>query len=198
MGYQNFATGNTILEGELDNLMLQGTMRFTSEATRDSELAAVAAADLHGCFCVTLDTDSLWYHNGTAWVARYTPWTTYTPAWTNLTLNSGTVDNAFYQYDAGNLVVRGQITFAADTAVSGPIAQTIPDGVTAALGWAGGVGLARDDSGDVFENCTIGITPGQSAFSWVASRSGLVVSAAIPWTWAVSDQLTWHYTVPIQ
>ncbi|MEO6571603.1 MAG: hypothetical protein ABIO83_08645 [Ilumatobacteraceae bacterium] len=153
-----------------------------------------------GMWAVTLDTNSVWYYTGTVWKPKSTPWTAYTPAWTNLTLNSGTVDSARYRYQDGDMRVRGQVTFAADSVIAGTVSQTLPDGVTSDTGWTGGVGLARDNSGNVFDTLVIGITPGVLAFSWVCSKSGLPLGNVEPFAGTfgqVSDQLTWDFLVAV-
>ncbi len=193
-GFKNFAA-EVLTSGDVDNFLMRQThMRFTTTATRDSELTGVLEA---GMWAVTLDTNSVWYYNGTAWIPKSTPWTTYTPVWTNLTLNTGTVDSARYRYQDRDLRVRGQITFAADTSVTGVIAQQLPAGVTSDTGWAGGVGLARDNSADIFAPAVIGITPSATTFSWVSTISGENLSNITPWTWGVSDQLTWDFVVAV-
>lgn len=192
-GFKDF-TAETATSGDVDAYLMQGVLVFASTSARDSALASYLE---EGRFCYTKDNNSMYYYTGSAWVAFMTQWTTYTPSWTNLTLNSGTVNSARYRYKHGDLEVRGEITFAGDTSVTGIISQTLPDSVTSDAGWAGGVGLGRDDSGNVFEPAVIGIQPSSTAFSWVSTRTGTNFDNTVPWTWAVSDKLTWDFRIAI-
>lgn len=191
-GFKDF-TAEAATSGDVDAYLMQGILVFASTAARDSALSSFLE---EGRFCYVKDTNAMYYYTGSAWVPFMTQWATYTPAWTNLTPNSGTLDFARYRYIMGDLRVRGQFTFAADTAVTGAISQTLPDSKTSDAGWAGGVGLGRDDSGNVFEQCIIGITPSATTFAWVTT-SGELVSNTVPWTWAVSDLITWDFTIAV-
>ena len=189
-GIKNF-TAEVGTSADVDTyLMQQGTMVFASTSARDSAFTAASVTPADGMYAYNTDDDELYRHDGTSWVPIDTKWTTYTPNWTNLTLNSGTTDFAKYRYNGGDLEVRGQITFAADTSVSGVVYQTIPNSVTADSGWQGGVGVANEVGVDV-RGLVIGANPDATTVSW-ASSSGLV-DATTPHTWGDADVLTWHY-----
>ena len=195
-GVKNFATGAVLTEGDLDGLMRQTIMPFDTTGDRDSDLTGILQ---EGMFAYINDDDAVYYYNGTAWIPYSTQWTSYTPSWTNLTPNSATV-SAEYRYLQGDLRVTGKIVFAADTAVSGVIYQTIPDGQTASSVWKGGTGILDDDSDSSaagFEGAIIGITPGGTTFAWVPCKSGGTAGTTTPWTWATDDQITWDFTVAV-
>ena len=192
-GFKDF-TAATALSADVDNyLMRQTIMRFASTAARDSALSGNLE---DGMFCMTLDTHSIFYYNGSAWIPFNTPWTTYTPSWTNLTVNSGTVNFAKYRYSAGDFRCRGQLTFAADTSVTGTIFQTIPNSVTADAGFQGGTGLANDVGTRIYP-LVVAATISSTTFSWFTDVTGGNVNATVPFAWGNTDVLTWDLTVGV-
>ena len=191
-GFKDF-TAATALSADVDNyLMRQSVMQFTDFATA---IATLAGYEQTGMFFHANDTGGVYRYTGAGWTAYSQPWTVYTPAWTNLTPGAATVV-AKYAYSPGELRVRGTITFAGDTSVSGTIFQTIPQSITADSGWQGGVGLANDAGTRIYP-CIIGVTASGTTFSWIHAESGGggQVNATNPFTWGTSDQLTWDISV---
>lgn len=192
-GFHNFGPGDTLTAAQVDDyLMRQSMMRFADTTARDAALTGGTLED--GMHCMTLDTHSIWYYNGSAWKAISSPWASYTPSWTNLTVGSGTVA-AYLRYQLGDLRIMGSLTFAADTSITGTVFQTIPNSETAHAGWQGGTGFGNDVGTRVYP-----LVPGLASTTtlhWCHAESGNggLVNATAPFTWGTSDVLTWDVTV---
>jgi hypothetical protein len=65
LGFKTFTTGEVLTAANVNGYLMQGVLVFASTAARDAAITAPA----EGQFAFTKDTDSLWYYNGTAWVA---------------------------------------------------------------------------------------------------------------------------------
>jgi hypothetical protein len=195
MGIKNF-TAATALSADVDDYLMRQTItRYASAADRTSQLAAASITAEHGMFSFLLDTNSIYYYNESAWIPFSTPWTAYTPSWTNLTVGSGT-QNAKYRYVGGDLRVRGTITLAADSSITGVVFQTIPNSVTADAGWQGGVGLVNDAGTRIYP-CVIGVTASSTTFTWVHAETGGTLTATSPFTFGTGDLITWDFTVGV-
>lgn len=194
-GFKDF-TAATALSADVDNyLMRQTMMQFASFA---AGTAALSGSEQDGMFFVALDTHAVYKYRLSAggWQAYSQPWVSYTPAWTNLTVGSATVA-AKYAYSPGELRVRGQITFAADTSITGTVFQTIPQSITADSGWQGGTGLINDASAPRLYPCVIGVTSSGTTFGWVHAESagnGLLTATG-PVVLTTSDVITWDFAV---
>lgn len=165
-------------------------IRIVTSGTRPSD-------QYEGQLVFETDTDYFMGHNGTAWEhgLKLGAWQTYTPTWTNVTLGTGsTVEGAYVK--AGRTVFwRAYLTIGTGGSVSGNVSVSLP--VTAAAGVAtnlGAPGLA------IYDDFTGGMYPGGFeyttttvrffAFDSSATYAGrALLTAAIPFTWAVSDKI---------
>ena len=65
-GYRNWATGDVVTAADfVAYISSQVISVHTTTTTRDSAITSPA----EGQFAFTKDTDTLWYYNGSAWVA---------------------------------------------------------------------------------------------------------------------------------
>lgn len=141
-GFKDF-TGEVLTSADVDAYLMQGILVFASTSARDVALTSYLE---EGRFCYVEDTDSIYYYNGSAWITWTSPWTNYTPSWTNLTVGAATQD-ADSRYENGDLLMKGLLTFAADTSVTGNISHDIPGSITADATGCSGVGVAAVASG---------------------------------------------------
>ena len=64
--FKQYSTGDVVTAADYVSYVTQQTIStFTSTTTRDSSISSPA----HGQFAFTEDTDTLWYYDGSAWVA---------------------------------------------------------------------------------------------------------------------------------
>lgn len=195
LGLKNFAS-EVLTSADVDGYLAQQVIAvFASEAARDAAYTAQSITPAAGMFCTTTDTGSLWRHNGTAWTPVNTPWVDYTPAWTNLTPGNGTVV-AKARYQAGDLRLRGIITWGTTTSASGVIYQTIPYSKTADAAGGSGIG-ALNDTGTRIYPMTIDIAGSDTAINWFHPETGGTLTGTSPVTLATGDSIRWDITVPV-
>jgi hypothetical protein len=124
-------------------------------------------------------------------------WTAYTPTFTNLTLNNGTIDFKYAQLGK-NVFVRGTLTWGSTTSAtaSGLVISTPVTASTASGSPV--VGSARyNDTGTENYIGTVGLSgAGSFAFNIVnASATYAVLRAitnSIPMTWVSTDQVLFY------
>lgn len=193
-GFKDFGA-EVAASADVDNyLMRQAVMKFASEAARNTALSGNLE---QGMYAVTLDTDSLWYYDGSAWVPKDTPWADYTPTWTNVTVGNGTLV-AKYRYTNGDIRQRGYLTFGSTTAFTGTVQQDIAQSETSDAGSSEAVGRAND-SGTAIYPVQVFVDPSDTQIQFSADNgtSCSVITASYPHTWATGDTLTWDITIPI-
>ena len=131
-------------------------------------------------------------------------WTSYTPTWTNLTVGNATQDSAFIA--AGKLhIVRIFLKFGSTSSISGIPEITLPNGVSFSSGYAVttivGTGGLRDASGGT-DYTAILMRSGSTAarLRFLAEQvnatyaAASAISASIPMTWAVDDEISGTFT----
>jgi hypothetical protein len=64
-GFKTFVTGEVLTAGDVNGYLMQGINVFTNATARDAAITAPA----EGQFAFTKDNNSLWYYDGSAWVA---------------------------------------------------------------------------------------------------------------------------------
>ena len=115
------------------------------------------------------------------------PWTSYSPALTNITIGNGTIVGAYVQ--VGKLIhFRWTLTWGSTTAFTGSIAIGMP--VTGAdAGWAGSAFLFDASVAANRQPGTLnGSTTANNVHSAGIGGGGAgIVNATSPFTWAVSD-----------
>lgn len=126
----------------------------------------------------------------------------HTPTFTNLTVGNGTVTGAYTRVN--DLVYYyGQITFGSTTSITGAVVLTLPVNLhSSQITAAGPLGLLYcvDQSSGTWYPANVNANASATsvvASTWVvnatyATRGNL--TAAIPFTWAVSDQIHWAIT----
>jgi len=131
-----------------------------TQVRNSTELAAWAPAD--GGFALQLDTWLLWERVSGLWVrAGISPWLSYTPTLTNLTVGAGGSNTAEWRYEGDYVRVRPRFQLGSGGSMSGsipsftlPVAAATPQtpvavfagvanyhDVSAAIGYVGYVGL---------------------------------------------------------
>lgn len=180
-GYKSFTAGAVLAAADVkDYLMLQTVQTFATSAARDSALSGVLR---EGLLAYTSDLDTHWYYNGSAWRKILSPFTAFTPAWSNLTPGTSAVD-ASYRYVGNCIEVYMSITFAAGSSVGTNPVFTIPDAQTALKDAAGSIRLSDASAGQVFTGTMfVGAT---GTVIGLCSASGWL-TATSPFTWATSD-----------
>lgn len=193
-GFKDFGA-EVLASADVDEyLMRQSIMRFASTSARDTALSGNLE---EGMFAWNSDNNELYYYTGSAWKPLMTQWTSYTPTWTNLTAGNGTVV-ARKRYVAGDLRMRGYITFGSTTSVSGNIQQTIENSETSDVGVSGGSGRANDSGTQIYLiQPFVDPSDTEIQFQHTETGNGGTINATAPFTWTTGDTLTWDITIPV-
>lgn len=189
MAFINFVAGTQLTEANLDTMFRQTVMVFASTAARDSDLSGLLA---EGMLTYQSDTNSLTYYTGSAWRTIYTPATSWTPSWTNLSLGNGSV-TARYTMAGDRVHAEVGLVYGSTTAITGNVSLTLPVSMNTDVA-AGGSGVLLDVSGNVRVPCSVYVNPGggQSATPVIPASPGLVTSTT-PFTWATGDQFEFSF-----
>lgn len=65
LGFKTFNTGDVLSAADVNGYLMQGVLVFTDATARD----AAITSPQEGQFAFTKNNDSLWYYNGSSWVA---------------------------------------------------------------------------------------------------------------------------------
>jgi len=65
LGFKTFLTGDVLTASDVNGYLMQGILVFATEAARNSAITSPQ----EGQFAFTKDTNSLWYYDGSAYVA---------------------------------------------------------------------------------------------------------------------------------
>lgn len=126
-------------------------------------------------------------------------WTTWTPAWTNLTVGNGTT-TARYIQRGKSVIADLYLLFGTTTSVSGTVAIDFPVAAAARYGTSGnhhivGQALLTDEGTAIFNayiNCLNSTTTGtlyvMTAGGTYVGQSG--VTGTVPHTWANTDKIS--------
>ena len=203
-GFQVFPAG-TLARGDIQGfLMAQTVMRFADAADRDASLTG----NLEDGMMCYLETNGgyYWYDSGLTdplsgdggWRPWQTPWTAYTPTWSNFTIGSAQVDCAL-RWEAGSLRAAGQLYFAADTSIpgTGPVLQTVPLGLTGNGYGSAGAGVYNDQAVNVGVAPLISHLPPNSTNISFSAPGGLIASPTVPHTWTTGDVMTWDILIKV-
>lgn len=198
LGLKNFASGDILTAAQVDGyLMQQAIPVFASTAARDSAYTAQSVTPAAGMFCVTTDTDTVWYHTGSAWEEFSSPPTSYTPTWNNFTVGSSTVA-ASYAWRPGRVLhIWGQVSLAADASFSGNLQQVIPLSETATAQGASGASLLFDQGTTNYLG-QVHVVPSATAIDFFHTESGSnngLVNGTAPFTWTTNDVFTWDIQI---
>lgn len=188
LGYRDWTNGDVPTGDEFDGyLQRQTVMSFASAAARDSALTGALSA---GMIAYLQDTATWTAYDGSAWFVLSSPWVTYTPSTTNITLGAGGVISASYQRRRDMVDVYGKLTLGSG--------GSFGTGPTVSLAVAAAATGAIEVFGTAFAN--IGATP-TTGMCFVASAAGVVQfrlpgapTATTPGTWASGSTLHWSLT----
>jgi len=65
LGFKTFVSGDVLTAADTNGYLMQGVLVFATVSARDSAISSPQ----EGQFAFTKDADSLWFYNGSAWVA---------------------------------------------------------------------------------------------------------------------------------
>lgn len=190
-GFKDF-TAEIATSGDVDAYLMQGVLVFASTTARNTALSSYLE---EGRFAYTLDDNSTWYYNGSAWVALSTPWVDYTPTWSNLTVGNATVV-AKARYIGGDLRLRGFITWGTTTSASGVIYQNLPYSATVDSAGASGSGALNDTGNRIYPLIT-DVAASDTQLSWFHPETGGTLTDGSPVTLGTGDLIRWDITVPL-
>lgn len=155
-----------------------------------------------GEYGLQLDTHILYRYTGSAWKAWESEWESYVPTLGGLAVGTGgSINTAEWRYFGGRIQVRGRAKLGSSGAsVSGTITLSLPVNCAALNhSWQNYKGMATlyDDSGGT--NYIAFIAANVASVSTVALLSPgtnglrLAHGATTPFTWAVSDMVTYDF-----
>lgn len=188
LGFVNFQAGNVLTEAQVDGIMRQTTMIFSSTSARDTALSGVLEEGLRA---YTTDENRDWVYDGSAWICLSSPWTDYTPSLANVTLGNGSLAFRYRRSGYKTVHVKGRLLFGSTTSVTGsPIGFGYPDGVTGRQTVPSNKGTAQlvDDSNGANDQAGGGLLIGSSIFvyTWTLTAT----SSTVPYTWTTDDTIT--------
>lgn len=188
-----FTAGQVLTAAQMNDTARTGVPVFATTTTRDAAFGGTGEKTLaEGQMCyIEAAPKRLQVYNGTAWIDYDAAYTSFTPTWTNLTIGNGTQN--FRYARLGKFVhVVGLITFGSTTSMgtapyfSNPVASNLA--ANTVTGWTY---LIDSGAGN-----TLGITlEGGGVQVFVALNTAgtylvnVNITATVPHTWAVNDQL---------
>jgi hypothetical protein len=180
-GFKDFTAGDVLTAADVDAyLSRQAIMRFASTAARDSALSGVLEEGLQ---TYQLDTNSRTFYNGISWQTTFTPRTTWTPSWSNLTVGNATQTAQYSQ--TGDLVfAQIRLIWGTTTSISGTVGiGNMPvTGTTASV--AGSLILKDASSTDALGQ----VTANTASFT-LKTSTGANITSTVPFTWTTSDEI---------
>ena len=210
LGIKNW-TAEVLSSGDLDGYIQQQVIPvFATTSARDSAYTSESITPAQGMYCVTIDTDTRWYYDGSTWqadmAAGVTDYSSTTATeFTNLTVGNGDIVSDIQNVGLKQLRYKGQITFGTTTAISGSVTLTVPAGLTS----VGTPCTGHATYNDVGTRLYIGqtrITPGDTEIAFLQGESGTgLLSSSAPFTWAGAgaspsasgDVLGWDITIGV-
>ena len=188
-----------------DNAVL--TSAFWNTYAREQVVSIVTTStrpsNVEGRHISDTDTGRLHRGNGvSAWDAvDVTPWVEYTPSWASgVTVGDGVYAGCAYRYVGNSIEVRGQFTLGSTSAITGDVTQTVPASATCiafAFVPVGQVGLLDASGGTRLGPVSVtGAGTAVRLFAVDTSAAHSLVallSATVPFTWAETDVIGWHY-----
>lgn len=183
MVYKNFGS-NILTSAEVNDYLMRQTIIVVANSTaRDAITSPIAGMTVY-----RQDLNLTETYNGTSWEGA---WTAVTPAFTNLTVGSGTSSGRYKK--VGRLVTyQGYWAFGAGSAVGTNPALTLPVTSISYVGAQTLGSLSMLDNGTTYAAGWVRWLSTTSAQLMPASGTGLTATA--PWTWATGDQIAWSIT----
>lgn len=178
-------TSTTLTASELNDYFMEQVIVTCTSGTRPT--------GIEGRVIYETDTDKLLVYSGSTWreFARSTTWTAFTPSWTNLSLGDGTNDFQ-YKYVAGDIRIKGKLTFGTTTSISGTVSLTIPNSETSSHPCVGCAQFVDSSTGTEYEGT---IRAGTS--STLSLFFGNNLTATNPVAYASTDELFFDITVSL-
>lgn len=197
LGRKIFTAGDVLTASDVQNyLMDQSVMVFAGTAARSSAIATPT----EGMFAVTTDNDELDYYNGSTWVPALSvgAWTSYTPTFTNFTLNNGTITLAKYVQVGKIVTVKLLVTLGSLSVVSGRIGISLPvtatsDNTDRAISPAGLIAGGVSATGFA----ALGATTRVDLYALLASGTYVTntnISSSVPGTWTTGNTFSTVFT----
>lgn len=180
------------------------TSAFYTSNVRQQVVAQVTSATrptgVDGRLISETDTGRVARFDGTGWhYVDVTPWLSYTPSWTGLTVGNGTTVGVLYRFVGRSLEAMGRFTLGSTSAVTGGVTQTIPVGSVSFAGDgvpAGDVRYVDVGVGIMLGDITVATASSVSFGRLAVSGSNILtsaLSASAPFTWVSGDTISWHY-----
>jgi hypothetical protein len=189
-------TSGQVLTASQQSQINTGIPVFATTVTRDAAFGGAGEKTLaEGQFAYIEATDTTQYYNGTAWESiGGGTYTSYTPAFTGLTVGNGTVSTSYAQI--GKFVhFVGSLTFGSTTAMSTNPQTSLPVDSSMTFTNNMGVGMCNDSNAAFYPIAIFSIssTTAQFVCQDVATfvRTNFI-GAAQPFVWATNDVLTWN------
>lgn len=193
LGFVNFSAGSVLTEAQIDGIMRQTVMSFSSASARDTALSGVLD---EGMVVYLEDVNSFYFYTGSQWQPFSTQWTSFTPVWTNVTVGNGT-NAGRYRYTQGNVDIKVRLTFGSTTAITGLPSFALPDSLTSISDGIRNLGTCwyqDDTSTDTIGTCQCN-SGSTGVFLYTTTISAL--SATVPHTWATDDIIDLNISVRI-
>ena len=196
-------TVGQVLTAAQQNQINTGVPVFATTVTRDAAFGGAGEKTLdEGQFCYIEASNRLQIYQGSAWRDYDTDWTSFTPAYTNLTVGNASNVGAYFVV-GGFVYGHIYLAFGSTTSVSGHIQFNLP--LTASNGTNGqNIGQTKfSDSGvGVFIGYMNQLSTTRGEF-YVFNASGTyttqtAVTATVPMTWTTNDEIfsTFMYRLP--
>ncbi|MEM9515426.1 MAG: hypothetical protein AAGA42_11280 [Actinomycetota bacterium] len=193
-GYNEFIDGD-VLDGPdvMQFLMRQVRARFADASARNAALPTPE----EGQEAYLLDVDHVTRYDGSAWKVIESPWTSFPPAWSNVTLGTSPTSSGEYRYVGGDLRVKALLVLGTGGALTGTAQLTLPNSETSRTGLRSkGVASFTDSSSPGADEEGVAIALSASTTIYF-EQSGDVVDATDPFTWAAGDALFADITVAL-
>ncbi|WP_330438825.1 hypothetical protein OHB44_28040 [Micromonospora sp. NBC_00821] len=190
MAHKAFADGDVLTAAEVNTYLMNQAVIVCTSGTRPS-------SPPEGMVIYETDTDLIRVYTGSTWALLLdaTGWVAYTPTWTAFTsnpvLSNGTIAGR-YKRIGTTVHYTGQIEMGSTTTygVGGWLISTPTTAASATLHVGSAVLLSAASS----VNRIGGSTQFNVATNLTVCAVGGVVSASVPFTWAVGDRLRWSIT----
>jgi hypothetical protein len=188
-----FTAGDVLTAANMNISAATGIPVFATTTTRDAAFGGTGEKTLaegQACY-IEAAPKRLQVYNGTAWIDFDAAYTAFTPTWTNLTIGNGT--QSFRYARLGKFVhVVGQITFGSTSSMStapyfnNPVASNLT--ANTVTGWTYLLDSGAGNSlGVTIEGGGVQVFVAlNTAGTYIANVN---ITATVPWTWAVNDQL---------
>lgn len=123
-------------------------------------------------------------------------WTSYTPAWYNVTLGSSTRLGRFRVVN-GTVEVQAQLTLGTGFVVGSTVTVSLPRPINLSIGWPNLGECMFSDAGTGYFAGWLRPNPTGVEAVLMADGTGNAVGTSIPFTWAVGDVMNVYAKYPL-